>query len=258
MHVADYVVNETGFASDLGFEKYMDLVSPLSGIKPAAAVLVTTVQSVKQQGEGNLQHGAVNLEKHIAIVRSFGLPAVVAINRFPNDTEAELDTLRTFCEQRGAAFALSEAFAKGAQGAEALAHKVVEVIEANPSPALTTTYNLADSTLDKITKVARQIYGAAEVELSDQAQESLSRFTRWGFGSLPICIAKTQYSLTDDPKRLGAPTGWTLHITDIALSAGAGFLVVISGAMMLMPGLPKVSRALNIDVDKDGEITGMQ
>ncbi len=257
MRLADYVVNETGFASDLGFEKYMDLVRPISGIQPALAVLVTTVQSVKQQGEGVLEHGAANLEKHIAIVRSFGLPAVVAINRFPNDTDAELETLRTFCESRGAAFALSEAFAKGGEGAAALAQKVVEVIEANPSPTLTTTYELTNSVIEKITKVAQKIYGAADIELSDRAKESLARFTRWGFGGLPICIAKTQYSLTDDPKRLGAPTGWTLHITDISLSAGAGFLVVISGAMMLMPGLPKVSRALAIDVDEHGEITGM-
>lgn len=257
LRMADYVVNETGFASDLGFEKYMDLVSPIAGIQPAAAVLVTTVQSVKQQGEGSLERGAANLEKHIAIVRSFGLPAVVAINRFPNDTDVELDTLRSFCEQRGAAFALSEAYAKGAEGAVALAQKVVEVIEANLQPTLKTTYAASDSVLEKITKVATQIYGAAQVELSERAQASLERFTRWGFGQLPICIAKTQYSLSDDPKLPGAPTGWTLHITDIALSAGAGFLVVISGAMMLMPGLPKLSRAMAIDVDADGEIIGM-
>ncbi len=257
MRMADYVVNETGFASDLGFEKYMDLVSPLSGIKPAAAVLVTTVQSVKQQGEGDLARGAANLEKHIDIVRGFGLPAVVAINRFPNDTEAELDALRALCEARGAAFALSEAFAKGGEGAAALARKVVEVIDANPAPVLTTTYELGDSFVEKVTKVAQKIYGAADVEMSERARENLARFTRWGFGELPICIAKTQYSLTDDAKRLGAPTGWTLHVTDVALSAGAGFLVVISGSMMLMPGLPKVSRAMGIDVDADGEITGM-
>jgi formate--tetrahydrofolate ligase len=257
MRLADYVVNETGFASDLGFEKYMDLVSPLSGIKPSAAVLVTTVQSVKQQGDGDLQRGSANLEKHIAIVRGFGLPAVVAINRFPNDSDVELDRLREFCETRGAAFALSEAYAKGGEGAAELARKVVEVIEANPHAALTTTYDLADSVIDKITKVARKIYGADGIELSERAQENLTRFTRWGFGELPVCIAKTQYSLSDDPKRMGAPTAWTLHVTDIALSAGAGFLVVISGAMMLMPGLPKVSRAMAIDVDADGEITGM-
>jgi formate--tetrahydrofolate ligase len=257
LKLADYVVNETGFASDLGFEKYMDLVSPSSGIKPSAAVLVTTVQSVRNQGEGSLEAGFANLHRHIDIVRSFQLPVVVAINRFPKDTDADLATLKEFCESSGASFALSEAFAKGGDGAAALARKVVEVLDANPSVELTTTYTPADPAIDKIAKVARQIYGAADVEFSDQAKENLARFERWGFGRLPICIAKTQYSLTDDPKRMGAPTGWTLHITDVALSAGAGFLVVISGAMMLMPGLPKASRAMDIDVDAHGEITGM-
>nr|WP_218624004.1 formate--tetrahydrofolate ligase [Granulicella sp. dw_53] len=261
VRLADYVVNETGFASDLGFEKYMDLVSPLSGIKPAIAVLVTTVQSVKQQAKGDLgdlKDEFANLEKHIAIVRSFGLPAVVAINRFPDDTEAELDKLRAFCEARGAAFALSEAFALGGEGAAALARKVVEVIESNPNVVLTSAYANGDSAVEKITKVAQKIYGADAIELSERAKESLARFARWGFGELPICIAKTQYSLSDDPKLLGAPTGWTLHVTDVTLSAGAGFLVVIAGAMMLMPGLPKASLALGIDVDESGEITGMQ
>jgi formate--tetrahydrofolate ligase len=257
MQLADYVVNETGFASDLGFEKYMDLVSPLSGIKPSVAVLVTTVQSVKQQGEGDLARGFANLEKHISIVRGFELPAVVAINQFPGDTEAELNELHTFCEAHGAAFALSEAFAKGGEGAAALARKVVEVIDANPNVALTTTYEAGDSAVEKITKVAKKIYGADGIELTERAKDNLARFTRWGFGDLPICIAKTQYSLSDNPKLMGAPTGWTLHVTDVALSAGAGFLVVISGAMMLMPGLPKASRALDIDVDESGEIIGM-
>jgi len=257
MRMADYVVNETGFASDLGFEKYMDLVSPMSGIKPSAAVLVTTVQSLRQQGEGNLERGSTNLEKHIAIVRGFGLPVVVAINRFPQDTLAELEMLHSFCEAHGAEFALSEAYAKGGEGAMALAQKVVDVIEANPNIELTTSYEFGDPVIEKIAKVAQKVYGADSIEMSERAKENLARFTRWGFGELPICIAKTQYSISDDPKRLGAPTGWTLHITDIALSAGAGFFVVISGAMMLMPGLPKVSRALGIDVDEHGEITGM-
>ena len=257
MQIADYVVNETGFASDLGFEKYMDLVSPMSGIKPSAAVLVTTVQSLRQQGEGNLERGSTNLEKHIAIVRGFGLPVVVAINRFPQDTLAELEMLHSFCEAHGAEFALSEAYAKGGEGAMALAQKVVDVIEANPNIELTTSYEFGDPVIEKIAKVAQKVYGADSIEMSERAKENLARFTRWGFGALPICIAKTQYSISDDPKRLGAPTGWTLHITDIALSAGAGFFVVISGAMMLMPGLPKVSRALGIDVDEHGEITGM-
>jgi formate--tetrahydrofolate ligase len=257
MRLADYVVNETGFASDLGFEKYMDIVSPSSGIKPAAAVLVTTVQSLKQQGAGDVESGFANLEKHISIVRGFGLPAVVAINRFPNDSEAELEALRTFCEARGAAFALSEAFTKGGEGAAALARKVVEMIENHPNVSPTTTYDAHDSAVEKITKVACQIYGADRIELSERANDKLAQFTRWGFGQLPVCIAKTQYSLSDDPKRMGAPTGWTLHVTDVVLSAGAGFLVIISGAMMLMPGLPKTSRALSIDVDEDGEIIGM-
>ncbi len=257
MRVADYVVNETGFASDLGFEKYMDLVMPSSDIKPSVAVLVTTVQSLRNQGEGDLQRGFPNLEKHIGIVQGFGLPAVVAINRFPHDSDADLETLRVFCEARGASFALSEAFAKGGEGAAALAAKVVEVIEANPAPPLTTTYEVTDSVEEKIGKVARRIYGADGVEFSEKAQGNLLRFARWGFGNLPVCIAKTQYSLSDDPKRMGAPTGWTLRVSDVFLSAGAGFLVVTSGAMMLMPGLPKASRAMGIDVDAEGEITGM-
>jgi formate--tetrahydrofolate ligase len=257
LRLADYVVNETGFASDLGFQKYMDLVSPASGIRPAAAVLVTTVQSVRSQGEGDLQAGFANLQKHIAIVRGYNLPVVVAINRFHSDTDPDLATLRHFCESNGAAIALSEAFTKGGEGAVALAEKVVEVIAANPAPSLTTSYSAADSAIEKITKVARHIYGASDIKLSDRARQNLARFEQWGFAHLPICIAKTQYSLSDNPKLMGAPTGWTLHVTDVALSAGAGFLVVISGAMMLMPGLPKTSRALDIDVDAQGNITGL-
>ncbi len=257
LKLADYAVNETGFASDLGFEKYMDLVSPSSGIKPSIAVLVTTVQSVRNQGEGSLGAGFANLAKHIGIVRGFALPVVVAINRFPQDTDEDLASLKDFCEQKGASFALSEAFAKGGEGAEDLARKVVEVLEANPQVSPTTTYDSADSAEQKVVSVARQIYGADGVEFSDAAKENLARFGRWGFGHLPVCIAKTQYSLSDNPKLMGAPTGWTLHVTDVALSAGAGFLVVISGAMMLMPGLPKTSRALGIDVDARGEIVGM-
>ena len=257
LRLADYVVNETGFASDLGFEKYMDLVMPSSGIKPACAVLVTTVKSVESQGEGSLERGFLNLEKHIGIVRGFNLPVVVAINRFPGDSEADLATLREFCESRGASFALSEAFAKGGEGAVALAEKVVEVIAGSGNVELKTTYEAADSVVEKISKVARGVYGAADVEFNERASANLARLEGWGFGQLPVCIAKTQYSLTDDPKRMGAPTGWTLHVTDVQLSAGAGFLVVTSGAMMLMPGLPKESRAMGIDVDADGEITGM-
>lgn len=258
MRLADYVVNEAGFAADLGFEKYMDLVSPMAGIKPAVAVVVTTVKSLKQQGEGDLMRGAVNLKKHIEIVRNFGLPAVVAINHFSADSQADLDSLRALCESSGAAFALSDAYTKGGEGAMALAQKVVDVIDANPEVHLTPVYESSDAALEKIRKVAQSVYGAEGIELSETATENLARFTHWGFGHLPICIAKTQYSLSDDPTRLGAPTGWTLHVTDIALSAGAGFLVVIAGSIMLMPGLPKAPRALAIDVDEHGLITGLQ
>ncbi len=257
LRLADYLVNEVGFGSDLGFEKYMDLVMPSSGIKPSIAVLVTTVQSVRSQGEGDLDRGFKNLEKHIGIVRGFGLPAVVALNRFPNDTEEELGILQEFCKSRGADFALSEAFAKGGEGATALAHKVVEVLDSNPAAQPFPLYGLDSTAAKKIATVAASIYGASGIEIAERAEQRLALFARWGFGHLPICIAKTQYSLSDDPKLMGAPTGWKLHVTDIALSAGAGFLVVICGAMMLMPGLPKSSRALQIDVDADGEIVGM-
>jgi formate--tetrahydrofolate ligase len=255
--LADYVVNETGFGSDLGFEKYLDLVMPSSGIKPSIAVLVSTVQSVRSQGEGDLDRGLANLAKHMSIVQGFRLPVVVAINRFPKDTDAELDVLKHFCEARGAAFALSEAFAKGGEGAAALATKVVEVLDANPDVKPVSTYDEGDSAVEKITKVVRSVYGGDGIVLSERAQESLARMERWGFGNFPVCIAKTQYSLSDDPKLSGAPTGWSLRVSDVSLSAGAGFLVVTSGAMMLMPGLPKASRALDIDVDATGEIVGM-
>jgi formate--tetrahydrofolate ligase len=257
LRLADYVVNEVGFGADLGFEKYMDLVMPSSGIKPAVAVLVTTVQSVRNQGEGDLAAGLKNLEKHIGIIKSFDLPAVVALNRFPKDTDAELDVLKQFCEEHGAAFALSEAFAKGGEGASALARKVVEVIDANADAKPKSLYDSSSSVLEKIETVVRLVYGGDGVEMSDKAKEKLAQYESWGLGSLPVCIAKTQYSLSDDPKKMGAPTGWKLRVTDISLSSGAGFLVVTSGAMMLMPGLPKTSRALNIDVDASGEITGM-
>ncbi len=255
--LADYVVNETGFASDLGFEKYMDIVMPSSGIRPSAAVLVTTVQSMRNQGEGSLEAGLHNLEKHMKIVSGFHLPLVVAINRFPKDTDEELAMLKSFCEAQGAAFALSEAFVKGGEGAVDLAREVVALIDANPQPDLTTTYLPGTPPVEKLRQLARSIYGAKDLQLSERAQTKLAQFERWGYGHLPICVAKTQYSLSDDPKRMGAPADWTLAISDMALSAGAGFLIAISGSMMLMPGLPKSSRAMDIDVDAAGEIVGM-
>ena len=257
VRLADYVVNEAGFAADLGAEKYFDIVMRSSGIAPACAVLVTTVQSLRNQGQGDLEQGFPNLTRHLANLKRFGVPVVVAINRFPTDTEAELQRMADVCAEQGAVSALSEAYTKGSAGAEALARTVVETIEKNPSPNVQPIYSLEDSFEDKIAKVASSIYGAAGVTYSDKARAKLKQFQGWCFGKLPICIAKTQYSFSDNPKLLGAPSGWTLNVTDASLSAGAGFVVVIAGNMMLMPGLPKASRALSIDVNSRGEIVGV-
>ena len=257
LRLADYVVNECGFASDLGAEKYFDIVMQQAGITPSAAVLVTTVRSMRQQGEGQFDRGLPNLGKHIEILQAFGVPTIAAINRFPSDTDAELDRLAAYCAERGVPSALSEGFAQGGPGAKDLAEKVVAAIEKNPAPAAHPLYSLNESLTEKIRCVAQKIYGASDVNFSEQAKAKLQQFTDWGHAKLPVCIAKTQYSLSDDPKRLGAPTGWTLNVTNASLSAGAGFVVVISGNMMLMPGLPKVSRASSIDVDDSGAIIGV-
>jgi formate--tetrahydrofolate ligase len=257
IRLADYAVNECGFGADLGAEKYIDIVSRCSGIDPAAAVLVVSVQSLRAQGDGNIDAGFANLDHHIRILRGFGVPIVVAINRFPFDEPEELEMIATECSLQGVPCALVEAFTKGGEGAVELAQKVVSTIETNPRPELQRVYALEDSLETKILKVAIQVYGADGVIFSDAARAELDRYTAWGFERLPVCIAKTQYSLTDDPKRMGAPTGWTLNINDVRLSAGAGFVVAISGNMMLMPGLPSNPRAMSIDVDGDGYIIGV-
>ena len=194
---------------------------PQSGIVPSAAVLVTTVRSMKNQGEGDLERGLPNLGKHIEILKNFGVPIVAAINRFPDDSESELKRLTAYCGERGLTATLSEGYAKGGPGAKELAQR------------------------------------AEGVKFSEVANANLKQFSDWGYGKLPVCMAKTQYSLSDNPKLLGAPRNWTLNVTNASLSAGAGFVVVISGNVMLMPGLPKVSRAASIDVDDSGRITGI-
>ena len=257
VRLADLVVNECGFAADLGAEKYFDIVMRSSGIKPAAAVLVVTAQSLRAQGEGQIDAGFANLDHHIKTLRGYGVPIVVAINRFPSDQPEELEMIATECSLQGIPCALVEAYAKGGEGAIDLAHKVVSAIETNPKPEIQPIYSLDDSLETKILKVAIQVYGADGVIYSDAAHAKLDRLAEWGFAKLPVCIAKTQYSLTDDPKRMGAPKGWTLNINDVSLSAGAGFVVAVSGNMMLMPGLPSHPRALSIDVDDDGSIVGV-
>jgi formate--tetrahydrofolate ligase len=257
VRLADYVVNECGFAADLGAEKYFDIVMRISGIEPAAAVLVTTVQSLRAQGEGLLESGFANLHHHIHTLRGFGVPIVVAINRFPSDTCDELDAIAAECERQNVPCARVEAFSKGGAGSVDLAQKVVDLIEANPAPDVQPAYTLDDSLEDKIVKVATQVYGAEGVNFSDKARGKLEEYSRWGYARLPVCVAKTQYSLTDNPKVIGAPTGWTLQVNDASLSAGAGFVVAISGSMMLMPGLPSHPRAMDIDVDAEGNVIGV-
>jgi formate--tetrahydrofolate ligase len=257
LRLADYVVNECGFAADLGAEKYFDIVMPQSGMTPAAAVLVTTVRSLRHQGEGDFERGLPNLGKHIEILKVFGVPIVAAINRFPEDTVADLDRLAAYCAERCVTSALVEGFTKGGPGAKDLAEKVVDAIAKNPAPPVHALYSLDETLAEKIQRVAQKIYGASGVNFSEQAKARLQQFADWGYGKLPVCIAKTQYSLSDDPKRLGAPAGWALNVIDASLSAGAGFVVVISGNIMLMPGLPKLSRASSIDVDDSGAIIGV-
>ena len=257
LRLADYVVNEAGFAADLGAEKYIDIVMGVSGTSPSAAVLVTTVQSLRNQGAGDLARGFPNLARHAQNLQRFGLPTLVAINRFPHDSDAELAQLRDFCNSLGVPTALTEPFTKGGEGSEALARAVVHLIDAHPNAQAHPIYELSDSCAEKINRIATQIYGADGVAISDTARAKIQQCVDWGYANLPVCVAKTQYSFTDNPKLLGAPTGWTLNINDISLSAGAGFIVAISGNMMLMPGLPKISRAEEIDVDDQGDILGV-
>ncbi len=257
LRLADYVVNEAGFAADLGAEKYMDIVTRVLGVSPSVAVLVTTVQSMRNQGEGDLQKGFANLAQHMRSLRHFGVPLVIAVNRFPDDTEADLAHLVTYCAQQGAACAMTAPFTRGGEGSIDLARKVIETIDANDGSEITPAYALSDSYAEKASKVAMHVYGGDGVEMSELATKKVRLLADWGFDGLPICIAKTQYSLSDNPKLLGAPRGWKLRITDVSLSAGAGFVVMIAGNMMLMPGLPKVPRAVEIYVNDAGEIVGV-
>lgn len=257
LRLADFVVNEAGFAADLGAEKYFDIVMRSSGIHPAAAVLVTTVQSLRAQGNGSLLDGFANLAHHVKTLRNYGVPIVVGINRFPSDALTELDAITAECARQGIPSSIVEAFAKGGAGTADLARNVVSLIEANPTPDVRPVYSLDDPLEDKIRKIATNVYGATGVAFSHHARTKLVRYSEWGFANLAVCIAKTQYSLTDNPRLRGAPTGWTLTINDVSLSAGAGFVVAIAGNMMLMPGLPTHPRALEVDVDADGNILGV-
>lgn len=267
--LADYVVTEAGFGADLGAEKFLDIKCRLSGIRPSAVVVVATLRALKHHGGCPKQAlgepsvdfvraGLPNLARHIENMQNFGLPVVVALNAFPTDTEAERGEVETLCGSMGVPCALSEVFAKGGAGGEQLAQQVLAVIdEQAETPALQLTYADELPLAEKVRAVCRKVYRADDVEFSAAAQKALATYEQLGYGHCPVCIAKTQYSFSDNPKLLAAPSGFTVQVRDVRLSAGAGFIVVLCGAIMTMPGLPKVPAAEQIDVDASGKITGL-
>ena len=267
LKLADYTITEAGFGSDLGAEKFFDIKCRKAGLKPDCVVVVATVRALKYNGgvpkanlsEENveaLKAGIVNLKAHVENMRKFGVPAVVAINRFPSDTEAELQVIDDCCKEMGVRYALSEVFAKGGEGGLALAEQVLETIRTEESH-FAPIYPLEMPIKEKIRAIAQQIYGAADVSYTAAASKSIAEIEALGHGDLPVCMAKTQYSLSDDPAALGRPEGFTLHVSEVRLSAGAGFVVVLTGSIMTMPGLPKAPAAERIDIDENGVITGL-
>lgn len=267
LKLSDYTVTEAGFGADLGAEKFLDIKCPMAGIKPDAVVIVATVRALKHHGgvakadfgKENLEaleKGLPNLLRHVEnITKVFGLPAVVAINAFPTDTKGELDLIEEKCKSLGVNVALSEVWAKGGSGGTALAQEVVKLCE-EPSD-YKTVYDMSDSIEEKIGAVAKKIYRADGVEFMPAAKKQMAKLTELGYGDLPVCMAKTQYSFSDDPALLGAPEGFKMTVRNIKVSAGAGFIVALTGEIMTMPGLPPVPAAEKIDVDESGKISGL-
>ena len=267
LKLADYVVTEAGFGADLGAEKFMDIKCRMAGLKPDAVVLVATVRALKynggvpkaelsQENLDALKKGIANLEKHIENLQKYGVPVVVTLNSFLTDTKAETDYVEQFCRERGCEFALSEVWEKGGEGGIALAQKVLDTLEQKESH-FHTLYEDHLSLAQKIETVAKEIYGADGVDYAPAAAKELKRIESLGMGSFPVCMAKTQYSLSDDQAKLGRPTGFTVHVREVYASAGAGFVVAVTGAIMTMPGLGKTPAAYGIDVDSQGMITGL-
>ncbi|MBR4224864.1 MAG: formate--tetrahydrofolate ligase [Oscillospiraceae bacterium] len=267
LKLADYVVTEAGFGADLGAEKFCDIKCRLGGISPDCAVIVATIRALKynggvakselqQENVEALKEGLANLRTHIENIRSFGVPAVVAINRFGTDTDAEIAAVRSFCDEMQVPVSLTEVFAKGGEGGKDLALKVVQTIADKPSD-LHYAYDTASPIREKIAAIAKSIYRAGAVVFTAQAEKGIAEAERLGFTDTPICMAKTQYSLSDDPNKLGAPKDFTLTVRDVRISAGAGFLVAYTGDIMIMPGLPKVPSAEKIDCDENGMISGL-
>ena len=267
LKLAPYVITEAGFAADLGAEKFVNIKCRQAGLNPNACVLVATVRALKYHGGIEkedlntenleaLKTGCENLRTHAENVQKYGLPVVVAINRFPSDTPAELDTVRQYCEEIGVECSLSEVVAKGSEGGLDLAKKIKRVVDEKPG-APNYYYANTDSIKDKIQTVAREIYRADGVDYTEEADASILRLQENGLADWPICMAKTQASLSDDPKKRNAPTGWRLQVRDVKVSNGAGFIVALTGKMMLMPGMPKQSAVQRIDIDSEGRITGL-
>ena len=267
LKLADYCITEAGFGADLGAEKFFDIKCRMSGLKPDVAVLVATVRAFKYNGGvpkddlaapdiEALKSGIVNLEKHIENIQQFGVPVVVTLNKFASDSEEELTYVKDFCIGHNCEFALSEVWEKGGEGGIELANKVIETVE-NKKSDFHTIYNNEASLTEKIETIAEKIYDADGVEYDTQAVKQLKRLTELGFGSFPVCMAKTQFSFSDDPKLLGRPENFKIHVREVYVSAGAGFVVVLTGSVMTLPGLPKKPAAYGIDVDDNGVITGL-
>ena len=267
LKLADYCITEAGFGADLGAEKFLDIKCRFAGLKPSCIVIVATIRALKYNGGvakadlgaenvEALKKGIVNLKTHIENMQKYGVPAVVAINRFGTDTDAEIQVIEEFCREMGVEVSLTEVFAKGGAGGMDLAEKVCKTIEEKPSN-YHPLYDTSLSIPEKLETIAKEIYRADGVNFTAQAKKNLAEIEALGKGNLPVCVAKTQYSLSDNPALLGAPRGFTLTVRELRLSAGAGFVVALTGDIMTMPGLPKVPAAYNIDVDSDGNISGL-
>ena len=267
LKLGDYCITEAGFGADLGAEKFLDIKCRCAGLKPSCVVIVATIRALKYNGgvpkaelsKENivaLKNGIVNLETHIENMRKYGLPVVVAINRFATDTEAEIETIEAFCKEKDVPVSLTEVFARGGEGGKELAEKVVKTIETKEAH-FKPIYDEKLSIKEKLNVLAKEIYRAGDVVFTSNAEKAISEIEKLGKDKLPICVAKTQYSLSDDPQKLGSPKGFTLTVRDVRLSAGAGFIVALTGDIMTMPGLPKQPAAYKIDVDDDGKVSGL-
>ncbi len=267
MKMGDIAITEAGFGADLGAEKFLDIKCRQAGLKPDACVIVATVRALKYNGQvakddlsaenlDALKRGIVNLEKHIENIQKYNIPVVVTLNRFVSDTDEELSFVKNFCEDKDCSFALSEVWAKGGEGGEELARAVLDTLE-NKKSDYKPIYSCDIPIREKVETIAKEIYGAKNVNFADAVVKKMAELEKQGFSKLPVCMAKTQYSLSDDPALLGRPEGFTLNVRDMYVSAGAGFIVALTGNIMTMPGLPKKPAAYDIDVDKDGKITGL-